>query len=182
MIAFDSPFASQSQQHYEVATTIASKNGSANSPPCNVAFAFIVKAPMMSDVHFFAVVGSPVTRGSHLDSEEFVAFQDRNVTAMSDLARQWRCLLLDPHAERNANALTRTVKPLFSALSQFGPGAIDLRDLPVERVNGVHLAVILRSTMTRKRETLGWDDALRVAREALRRDGIDENDALVGLG
>jgi hypothetical protein len=113
--------------------------------------------------------------------ESFEIVRRQSETGATALAAKWKAMLLDRNAPVNAKALTATVKPIFQALSWFGAGAVDLSDLPVESVNGMHLAVILRATYSRKSQTFGWDRALDVAREALKRDGINEAHALAGL-
>jgi type I restriction enzyme R subunit len=93
----------------------------------------------------------------------------------------WKSLVIDPAAKIDAEALSKTTMPLFKALSAGGPKSIDLTNLPQDRINGVHLAVVLRATFARRHETPGWDDALTQARIALKRDGLSEDDALMGL-
>lgn len=93
----------------------------------------------------------------------------------------WKKLVLNPTAKADAASLYETTMPLFQALADGGPQSIDLTDLPFERVNGVHLAVVLRATFSHKHEVLGWQEALHKARMALRRDGLSEQDALMGL-
>lgn len=137
----------------------------------------------ISDAKFAPMVGRPITEmaESLLDSVGFKAARTAHQKAISELAATWKQQLLNRHAELSANALTKTVKPVFKALTLYGAGAIDLRGLSADTVNGVHLAVILRATLTRKSMTPGWSEALSVARTALHRDGIDETDALAGL-
>jgi len=137
----------------------------------------------ISNAQFASMVGQPTTEmaDSLLDSVGFKTARTAHQKEIAELAAGWKRQLLDRHAELSANALTKTVKPVFKALTLFGAGAVDLRGLSVETVNGVHLAVVLRATLTRKAQTLGWSEALSVARAALQRDGIDETDALAGL-
>lgn len=96
-------------------------------------------------------------------------------------AQQWRACVLDSNAELTADALTETTRPVFEALLELGDWAVDLSGLPVEQVNGVHLAVILRATLRHKDTTKGWDEALNVAREAVIRMGLPERKVLSGL-
>lgn len=102
-----------------------------------------------------------------------------NQAAQNDV--KWKSLLLNPSAEINANALSLTVKNLFEAILEYGQMTIDLRGLPIEKVNGVHLAVILRATFSKKNNTPGWDEALLIVKDALKRDGLDEANVLFGL-
>lgn len=129
----------------------------------------------------FPFVSRIGTQESQLDSAGFKDARKKIVDEAKDMEAQWGKLVLERNAEVTANALSATVKPLFKALSSLGAGAIDLRSLPAERVNGVHLAVVLRATLSQKELTPGWEEALEVARAALRRDGIDEADALIGM-
>lgn len=137
----------------------------------------------ISNAKFAPMAGRPITEmaDSLLDSVGFKTARTAHQRAIAELAADWKQQLLDRHAELSANALTKTVKPVFKALTLYGAGAVDLRGLSAETVNGVHLAVVLRATLTRRFMTPGWSDALVVARAALQRDGIDETDALAGL-
>ena len=123
----------------------------------------------------FSVEASP------FNSAALIFAQQESAMAIAELARRWKKSLLDVTASKTSKALGETIDPLFEAMLQFGASAIDLRNLPVERVNGIHLAVILRATLTRKEETPGWEEALEVAKQALQREGIDIEDALGGL-
>lgn len=109
------------------------------------------------------------------------ADQSRTAEAILRFAAQWKTSLLDRNAGRRAKDLSKTVQPVMQALLAFGPAAIDLRDLPVDRVNGMHLAVVLRATLTCRSQTPGWDQALSTAEAALRRDGLNTTSALSGL-
>ncbi|MNL07001.1 hypothetical protein D3C87_1276590 [compost metagenome] len=93
---------------------------------------------------------------------------------------KWLARVLDKRLAQTSSELTKTVKAVFSVLSQFGPDAINLRHLP-EGVNGVHLAVVLRSTADELEDTPAWRDALALAERALVRDGTDPQDALLGM-
>lgn len=109
------------------------------------------------------------------------AAQAQVAEAVSRLTAQWKTSLLDRDSGRRSRDLSKTVEPVMQALLAFGPSAIDLRDLPLERVNGLHLAVVLRVTFTQKEQTPGWTQALAVARAALRRENVSEASALSGL-
>jgi hypothetical protein len=128
----------------------------------------------------------PTSDRSSLDSCSFldVAFeiqQRRNQREAHSLALCWKRGVLSPDAAWDADTLDRTVEPLFEALIKLGPGAIDLRGLREEEVNGMHLAVVLRGTFAVRHQTLGWQEALKVADAALRRQGIPPQEALIGL-
>lgn len=141
----------------------------------------IFRVNTISGAKIFAIAQHPGHQASPLDSEAFSAEQTSNYREADTLAQQWKKLVLNRDAGFSANSLTETVKPLFNALIRFGPGAIDLRNLPKNEINGVQLAVVLRATLPNKNLTPGWEDALNLAKNALFRDGIDQADALYGL-
>ena len=120
-------------------------------------------------------------RKSYPDSTEYNDIAKTFTDEVSSLAEKWKNRILNRDAALTANELTVTVKPVFQTLTALGANAIDLRDLPVDQVNGVHLAVVLRATFKHRKRTHGWEEALAVARKALVRDGLEERDALAGL-
>jgi hypothetical protein len=152
----------------------------ANEPPPVATMPF-AEIKTISGARFLIFLKRPGTDTSPLDCDGFSKARERSTEETKALAAKWMSLMLDKSAPVNANALTKTVKPLFEALSRYGAGAVDLRGLRAEQVNGVHLAVVLRATFSRKQQTLGWEHALSVARDALRRDGLEDDDALAGL-
>jgi hypothetical protein len=133
----------------------------------------------ISGAHFFA--GTLNERVSQLDSSSYKVARSKMSQVRDRYACEWKAQLLNPQAEVSSSALTSTLRPVVQALLELGPGGVNLSSLPVESVNGVHLAVVLRATLKRKDFTPGWDDALRVARAALAREGIDETKVLSGL-
>jgi hypothetical protein len=64
--------------------------------------------------------------------------------------------------------------------ARHGAGAINLAGFGA-RVNGMHLAMVLRATADELEGTEAWKKALAVARTSLERAGIDPNVALYGL-
>jgi hypothetical protein len=107
--------------------------------------------------------------------------EDRNLWSRKQEARsKWLSRVLDRTLAPNSAELTKTVRPVFELLSQFGSESIDLRHLP-ETVNGVHLAAVLRSTADELDGTDAWRQALALAQRALLRDGLDPQDALLGM-
>lgn len=115
------------------------------------------------------------------DVSAVAAAQSQAAETMSIFAVQWKASLLDRTAGRRSRDLSKTVEPVMQALLALGPSAIDLRDLPLDRVNGMHLAVVLRATFTQRAQTPGWTQALSIAQAALRRDNINETSVLSGL-
>lgn len=136
-------------------------------------------AKTISGAHFYA--DKPENEKSPLDSSAYRAARSRASVIREAYAKEWKEHVLNPQAEVSANALTKTVRPVIRALLELGPGGVDLSDLPHGRVNGVHLAVVLRATLRRQVATPGWEEALEKARYALARDRIDEAKVLSGL-
>lgn len=94
--------------------------------------------------------------------------------------RQWLIRVLNPELPASSAELTKTVKAVFTVLSRFGASAINLSQLS-EHVNGGHLAVVLRSTADELEHTDAWKEALALAQTVLVRQGIDPQDALLGM-
>jgi hypothetical protein len=82
---------------------------------------------------------------------------------------------------QNANGLTPVAKKAYAAWFERGPDAFDFTELQLEEVDGLYLALILRITNSRRDVVKGWAQGLQMARAALIRDGLDPEDALVGL-
>lgn len=120
-------------------------------------------------------------KNSFADTLAFKNEQAKQTRAISVLADGWKHFLLDPAAPVDVDAISETVDFIFEAITQFGPGAIDLTRLSAERVNGEHLAAILRVTSSWKSRIPGWAAALMVAKESLVLAGSDPSDALIGL-
>ncbi len=152
------------------------------APPPAAARALSWDAYVSSDVPRFKIAPRP-RAVANVDGEvsATATAQSHAAEAALVLAAQWKTSLLDRAAGRRSRDLSRTVEPVMEALLSFGPAAIDLRDLPADRVNGMHLAVVLRATFTRRAQTPGWNQALAVAQAALRRDNISVDSALSGL-
>lgn len=100
---------------------------------------------------------------------------------LEEMNAKWQKNLFNPELDHNAKDLIKTVKPLMAVLMKHGTQAINLENLMPEKVNGMHLAVILRSTAEKRNEVKGWAEALEVARQALTSQKIDPNEALIGL-
>jgi hypothetical protein len=138
-------------------------------------------SPALSNPRMEESLSVEVFSRSLLDSIAFQIQQAVDQRTMGDLAERWKRFVLDASAAWDADALDSTVEPLFEALIKLGPSAIDLRGLREEQVNGMHLAVVLRATFTVRHQTLGWQDALKVAESALRKQGCSPQEALMGL-
>lgn len=90
----------------------------------------------------------------------------------------WTLYVLDRTAPVDIDAISETVDWVFETLVD--GGMIDFR-LDVDRVNGEHLACALRCTYSMQERVKGWKTGLEIARQALIRDGVDPEDALIGL-
>jgi len=97
------------------------------------------------------------------------------------LSSRWKKLVLDPAAGKKSKDLTRTTEPVFDALLRVGPAAIDLRNLPEDSINGMHLAVVLRVTFSRRNQVPGWAKALQTAIKTLKSSGANVELVLAGL-
>jgi hypothetical protein len=93
----------------------------------------------------------------------------------------WQRHVLNPAAPPGVDALTETVRSVYNTLAAYGPAGLSLADLTFDTVQGEHLAALLRATFRLRTQISGWRHALFVAEAALRREGVDPNDALVGL-
>ena len=89
----------------------------------------------------------------------------------------WKTNILDPSLPVTAKGLTPTAQSIIGSLIAQQP--VDLRDLPLDSINVVHLAVVLRVTSSRK--VPGWDEALKKARIVAKQKGYPEEDVLGGL-
>lgn len=105
----------------------------------------------------------------------------RRIQERTRLEAGWKDRVLNCKLTVDSAELTRTAKSVMAALTKFGDEAIDLSALPADRVNGMHLAVLLRATWTRKESTKGWKTALGIARAALANQGVDPSEALIGM-
>ncbi len=112
---------------------------------------------------------------------EAIQSSSRLMMERMKLESAWRGRILNPALSATQTELTQTAKSVMEALTKFGDEAIDLSTLPKDRVNGKHLAVLLRATWTRKQATKGWADALEAARAALANQGVNPNEALIGM-
>lgn len=98
-----------------------------------------------------------------------------------EMNNKWKNNLFNLELGHGAKDLIKTVKPLMAYLLRFGAEAVDLSNLNSDKVNGMHLAVVLRATAEKKNQVKDWDEALEVVKKALINQGIEPNEALVGL-
>ncbi len=94
--------------------------------------------------------------------------------------RAWLRRVLDPNISGTSAELTKTTRAVFEVLARYGARAINLAGFG-DRVNGMHLAMVLRATADELEGTEAWENALVVARSSLERAGIDPSIALYGL-
>ena len=101
--------------------------------------------------------------------------------ALSEYAVAWKRYVFDVSAPVDVDAISETIEYTFEVLAQFGPDGIDLNNLDPQRIQGEHLAAVLRATSTWRDQTPGWHDALVTARTALEREGVNPQEVLFGL-
>jgi hypothetical protein len=100
---------------------------------------------------------------------------------LAALVTLWQRHVLNPAASVDVDALTETVEAAMDVIFEFGPGALSLVGLKPEAVQGEHLATLLRASSSWRNQIPGWDAALAVDIEALRRAGTEPKDALFGM-
>jgi hypothetical protein len=93
----------------------------------------------------------------------------------------WQKHVLNVNAKNDIEELSETVEVALMAISLEGTESIFLGGLSPEKVEPQHLATLLRTTCSWKDDIEGWYDALAVAKEALKLQDIDPEDALYGL-
>ena len=105
----------------------------------------------------------------------------RNMAVIGALATVWKKHLMNVQAATDVDAISETIDAAYEAIDQFGVGALDFSGFDPDEVNGEHLAALLRATYSVRAWTLGWNDALQVAEQALKAAHVDVDDALAGL-
>ncbi|WP_339435750.1 hypothetical protein [Pseudomonas sp. EL_65y_Pfl1_R32] len=90
-------------------------------------------------------------------------------------------LILKENQDVDVDALTITSEAVLDAIGEFGPAIVRFEELTASRVQGEHLATMLRTSYVWRNEIPGWTEALEIAREALSNEGIDPADALYGM-
>jgi hypothetical protein len=118
---------------------------------------------------------------SFIDSEVILRVVQAQTAAISFQASAWKHYVLSTDAPTDVDSISQTIEHVFETVVQFGPEAIDLTGIDPQKVNGEHLAALLRATFTWRDRTPGWQYGLQVARIALERSGGDPRDALIGL-
>lgn len=93
----------------------------------------------------------------------------------------WGHYVLNPDAPADVDVLTETVDMALDFVAKYGAAKIELSNLDPAKVNGEHLATLLRALSTWSNEIPGWQDALQVDIEALELAGVDPKDALFGM-
>ncbi|WP_156320518.1 hypothetical protein [Pseudomonas lini] len=92
-----------------------------------------------------------------------------------------KSLISSQNSNVEVDDLTITAEAVLDAISEFGPKILNLSLLDSNRVQGEHLATVLRTSFDWRDNVPGWNEALLVARQALVREGVDPEDALYGL-
>jgi hypothetical protein len=93
----------------------------------------------------------------------------------------WRHHVLNPQAPTDVDLLTETADLALDFVSNYGAARVELTDLDPSKVNGEHLATLLRALSTWRYEIPGWQQALQLDVEVLERSGVDPRDALFGM-
>ena len=122
------------------------------------------------------------------EQEKLVAALNMNRSALfggapvyAITSHPWQRYLLDPAASTDVDALSESVESVLETIDKDGPAAISLLQLDSTKVQGEHLATILRTTFRWRAQVPGWNSALAIAEAALRREGINPEEALYGL-
>jgi hypothetical protein len=88
---------------------------------------------------------------------------------------------LNPEAPTDVDFLTETADLALDFVAKYGADKVELSNLDPSKVNGEHLATLLRALSTWQDEIPGWHDALRIDIQALEQAGVDPADALFGM-
>ncbi|MES2046791.1 MAG: hypothetical protein V4447_00205 [Pseudomonadota bacterium] len=115
------------------------------------------------------------------DGASFSTIQHQQSVEKIKLSAIWKQHVSDVTASTDVDTLSETIENVFELMSRFGPSAISLTDITANRLNGEHLAAVLRLTFHYRSEVAGWDNALNMAIEVMKETGIDYEDALTGL-
>ena len=135
----------------------------------------------ISDTRFIGKPRLGAIQDAMLETSNYRTEQIKMRDESQLLSSRWKKLVLDPAAGKKSKDPTRTTEPVFDALLRVGPAAIDLRDLPEDSVNGMHLAVVLRVTFSRRNQVTGWAKALQTAIKTLKSSGANVDLILAGL-
>jgi hypothetical protein len=92
----------------------------------------------------------------------------------------WEKYVIDPHAPTDAKTLQFTADYTLDAVFSKAEN-IDLSFLELNKVNGEHLALVLRCISSWKDFIPSWDYGLELARKTLIQENKDPNDVLFGL-
>jgi hypothetical protein len=94
----------------------------------------------------------------------------------------WRTYVLDPHASVDRVCLQKTADAAFITLEAKGlKGFDELSNLMPEKVNGEHLAMLVRCLSSWRGHLPGWRHAVDVAKRALQAESKDPTDVLFGI-
>jgi hypothetical protein len=129
----------------------------------------------------------PIPSALSLASEAFnderllVSERDLRNAFLKDVAARWEAYLYDLDASVDVDDISETVEAVLDAVSQFGLTSLSFSGLDAERVNGEHLAAMLRTTFTWRKQIEGWQEGLATASSALKLSGRDPDEVLLGL-
>lgn len=144
--------------------------------------ALSVQQSRSSEAHFLAedVIGSATHPSLYLSGG---ALRERQIIegVANSVTSGWKRNLFNTASLVDVDDLSATIEGVYNTISLFGPGWLDLAGLDVDLIQGEHLAAILRATVPWKEYVRGWDEALSISEIALKRSGVDPEDALFGL-
>lgn len=132
-------------------------------------------------VHGHKLLSQFVTRGTSCSNEDRLIGAIIKVRRHDTSIHKWKDFVMAPGSPVDVDSLTDTVDGVLDVIEDFGPEFISLHGLSAEKVNGEHLAALLRASSTWQTAVPGWDEALEVAKESLLRSGQDPEDALYGM-
>lgn len=129
----------------------------------------------------FPPIAQNLTVKAEATVDEFTILAVLLKQTQEEMNAKWKNNLFNLELGYGAKDLIKTTKPLMAFLLQFGAGSVDLSNLNSDKINGMHLAVVLRATAEKKSEVKGWIEALEVAKKALDNQKINPEEALIGL-
>lgn len=141
---------------------------------------FSLKTPLSSPLGPRLDV-TPIKGGTTSSAFEYVLdFIGKRQAGMAVRKRLFQHVL-NVRASTDVDALTQTTDAVLDAVLELGPENISLFGLQPARVNGEHLAALLRMSLTWKDVVPGWADALVIARASIELSGEDPEDILFGM-
>jgi len=133
---------------------------------------------LLQDDYFSPSLSSIVVFGN---TDGFGDNKSKDHQASLKIQEKWKKYLLDPSSPVDVDSISETIEYIYDQISTNGPESIDLNGLDAHKVNGEHLAAILRASSMWKNSVSGWSAAITVSFDALVLAEEDPLDALAGL-